>query len=282
MIPPEMTHSLHEAWAAALNAYMAMAHLGSVYLFIICALVFVPLSVALAARRSQPVLHGGMVPDVLYWLAAPPMIYAPLTAWLISLLVDAGFYSLNDAGQISDGLVAVRQLPIVAQALVILVLMDVIQYWVHRLSHTAVFWKFHAIHHSATHVDWHTSTRFHPVDTIVRSYCVYLLVAALGFDPDAWLILVPFNTLYSPFVHANLDWDYGPLRYLLVSPVMHRWHHTHADEGGNSNFAPTFPFIDLLFGTCYEPKGVPPRVFGTPNDPISQSNIVSQMAYPFM
>jgi sterol desaturase/sphingolipid hydroxylase (fatty acid hydroxylase superfamily) len=276
-----MTNSIHQIWRFALDAYMAMAELSSVYLFVICALVFVPLSIVLAGHKRQPVLHTGMIPDTLYWLIAAPLLYAPLTVWLFSGLVDSGLYSVNELGEVVDGAVPVRSLPVPAQALVILLAMDLIQYWIHRLSHMAAFWKFHAIHHSATHVDWLTSTRFHPVDTVVRSYCVYLLVAALGFDPQAWLILVPFNTLYSPLVHANLDWDYGPLRHLLVSPVFHRWHHTHADEGGNANFAPTFPFIDIVFGTYYEAKGVRPAVFGTPHDPVSQSNILSQVVYPF-
>lgn len=276
-----MTDPIQDTWRFAGQAYLSVAGLSSVYLFAICALVFLPLSVVVARHSSQPVLHSGMVPDVLYWLVAPQLLYAPLTVWLFSVLVDAGLYSVDDLGNVVDGAIPVRVLPVLIQALVILLIMDLIQYWIHRLSHAPVFWKFHAIHHSATHVDWLTSTRFHPVDTIVRSYCVYLLVAALGFAPEAWLVLVPFNTLYSPLVHANLDWNYGPFRYLLVSPVFHRWHHTHADEGGNANFAPTFPFIDLVFGTYYEPKGIRPAVFGAPHDTVSNTNILSQVMYPF-
>jgi sterol desaturase/sphingolipid hydroxylase (fatty acid hydroxylase superfamily) len=271
----------HDAGRFALDAYMAVGQLGSFYLFAICAAVFLPLSLAVNRGSRQPVVHKGMIPDTIYWLVAPPLLYVPLTGWLFALLFDAGLYSVDGSGQVVDGLVAVRQLPVLGQAVVILLLMDLLQYWLHRLSHSEPFWKFHAIHHSATKVDWLTSSRFHPVDTIVRSYCVFLLVAALGFEPQAWLILVPFNTIYSPLVHANLDWDYGPLRYLLVSPAMHRWHHTHADEGGNSNFAPTFPFLDLLFGTYYAPKGVKPAVFGTKSDAVSDSNVFSQVIYPF-
>jgi sterol desaturase/sphingolipid hydroxylase (fatty acid hydroxylase superfamily) len=276
-----MTEPLQQIWHAALDGYMALAKLSSPYFFAICTLVFLPLSLVVAGRRSQPVLHSGMIPDTVYWLVAPPLLYTPITIWLFEALVNAGLYSIDGLGQVRDGLVPVATLPVLLQAIVILLTMDVIQYWVHRLSHSAGLWKFHAIHHSAVNVDWLTSTRFHPVDTLVRSICVYLLVAALGFSSQAWLILVPFNTLYSHFVHANLDWDYGPLRYLLASPVYHRWHHTHADQGGNANFAPTFPFIDLLFGTYYEPKGVRPTVFGAPHDAISNSNILSQVAYPF-
>jgi sterol desaturase/sphingolipid hydroxylase (fatty acid hydroxylase superfamily) len=276
-----MTDSTSHIWQFVRDAYLGAADLGSVYLFLICALVFVPLSIVTAGQARQPALHSGMLPDVIYWLVAPRLIYAPLTVWLFSLLVDAGLYSVDDLGHVVDGVLPVQSLPVLAQALLILLIMDLIQYWVHRLSHAAPFWKFHAIHHSATNVDWLTSTRFHPVDTIVRSYCVYLLVAALGFESEAWLVLVPFNTLYSPLVHANLDFDFGPFRYVLVSPVFHRWHHTHADEGGNANFAPTFPFIDVLFGTYYEPKGVRPAVFGTPHDAVSNTNILSQVLYPF-
>jgi sterol desaturase/sphingolipid hydroxylase (fatty acid hydroxylase superfamily) len=103
-----------------------------------------------------------------------------------------------------------------------------------------------------------------------------------GFSPAAWAILAPFNLIYSPLVHANLDWTYGPFRYFLASPVFHRWHHTHPKEGGNKNFAPTFPFLDIIFGTYYDPKDARPEVFGTPYDPISDSNIFQQLVYPFI
>jgi sterol desaturase/sphingolipid hydroxylase (fatty acid hydroxylase superfamily) len=81
-------------------------------------------------------------------------------------------------------------------------------------------------------------------------------------------------------VHANLGWTYGPFKYVLASPVFHRWHHTYPEEGGNKNFAPTFPFLDLMFGTFYMPKDKRPQVFGTPYDPIT-GNFVGQLIYPF-
>src|SRR5262249_8355033 len=57
-------------------------------------------------------------------------------------------------------------------------------------------------------------------------------------------------------------WTFGPLRYVLASPVFHRWHHTTQEEGLNRNFAPTFPFLDLAFGTFYMPPGKLPERFG--------------------
>jgi sterol desaturase/sphingolipid hydroxylase (fatty acid hydroxylase superfamily) len=263
------------------DAYTWLAHLDSYYQFALTALVFFPLSLLVAGKRSQPPLHKGMLPDALYWLLGPPLVYTPVTVWLFTQLLDAGLYSVDGFGQITDGLVPVLLLPVLLQAVVILLLMDLAQYWVHRLLHGDALWNFHAIHHSAVNVDWLTSARFHPVDTVLRSTCVYLLVAALGFSPEAWLLLVPFNVIYSSLVHANLTWSFGPFHYLLVSPVFHRWHHTYAEEGGDKNFAPTFPFIDVLFGTYYEPQALRPTVFGTPGDPVSNTNIVDQLLYPF-
>ena len=53
-----------------------------------------------------------------------------------------------------------------------------------------------------------------------------------GISPDAMVWLAPFTTFHSAFVHANLRWTLGPLKYVIATPVFHRWHHTGLDEGG--------------------------------------------------
>src|SRR5262249_47599499 len=107
-----------------------------------------------------------------------------------------------------------------------------------------------------------------------------MLIGFLAFTPTAFLLLVPFNILFNLLVHANLNWTFGPLRYAIASPVFHRWHHTHLDEGGNKNFAPTFPVLDLVFGTFYMPKGRLPLNFGTPDDPVPR-DFLGQLWFPF-
>jgi WD40 repeat protein len=69
-------------------------------------------------------------------------------------------------------------------------------------------------------------------------------------------------SVHSTMVHANLNWTFGPLRYVFASPVFHRWHHTTLREGLNKNFASTFPFLDVIFGTFYMPLGKLPAEFG--------------------
>ena len=62
---------------------------------------------------------------------------------------------------------------------------------------------------------------------------------------------VPFLTVYALFLHANVGWSFGPLRYFIASPTFHRWHHTTQAEGLDTKFAGLFPFWDLLFGTFH-------------------------------
>jgi len=84
----------------------------------------------------------------------------------------------------------------------------------------------------------------------------------------------------SAFVHANLNWSLGPFKYVIASPVFHRWHHTALDRGGSKNFAGTFPILDVLFGTFYMPKGELPDQYGI-GDPAFPQSFGGQLAYPF-
>ena len=86
------------------------------------------------------------------------------------------------------------------------------------------------------------------------------------------------NSLMGPLAHANVDWTFGPLRYVIVSPVYHRWHHVKDPAVYNRNFAPTFPIWDLMFGTCYMPKGVLPSSYGVEGVP---PHFLAQMIWPF-
>ena len=72
---------------------------------------------------------------------------------------------------------------------------------------------------------------------------VIMLLA--GISPNVFVVLGPITIAHSAFVHANLDWTLGPFKYVIASPVFHRWHHTAADRGGEKNFAATFPVLDL-------------------------------------
>ena len=111
----------------------------------------------------------------------------------------------------------------------------------HRLFHRRWLWRFHAIHHSSRTVDWLSTARLHPVNDALSRLAQVLPLYRLGFSGVALAAFVPCFTLYALLLHANVGWSFGPLRYLLASPTLHRWHHTTEAEGIDKNSAGLFP-----------------------------------------
>lgn len=222
-----------------------------------------------------------MLTDAVYWFAGPVLYGA---VFQVLVIVGVAVMFGNDPQIINNflkgGNPLVADLPIWLQVLMVLLISDFLQYWVHRWFHESRMWRFHAIHHSSPQLDWLSASRFHPVNFILYSTITGAVTVLMGFAPAVFILLGPFNILYSGMVHANLNWTFGPLKYVLASPVFHRWHHTGVDEGGDRNFAPTFPFIDLMFGTFYMPQGKQPERFGVFDDPVPE-HFLGQMAYPF-
>jgi sterol desaturase/sphingolipid hydroxylase (fatty acid hydroxylase superfamily) len=136
------------------------------------------------------------------------------------------------------------------------------------------------VHHSSPQLDWIAAARVHPLNDLIPAVVTVPPMIAAGYNPAAVAAFLPFLTFYAVMLHANLNWSYGPFRYVLASPVFHRWHHTKQAEGQNKNFAGLLPVWDLLFGTFYMPRGRQPEIFGV-DDPVP-GNILGQMIYPFL
>jgi sterol desaturase/sphingolipid hydroxylase (fatty acid hydroxylase superfamily) len=105
-------------------------------------------------------------------------------------------------------------------------------------------------------------------------------LACLGFPLNALAGYVPFLTFYAILLHANVSWSFGPLRYVIASPLFHRWHHTTEEQGLDKNFAPLFPFVDLAFGTFYMPRLRRPECFGTTRSTVPDT-FIGQLVFPF-
>lgn len=169
--------------------------------------------------------------------------------------------------------------PLWLQGVEIFIMGDFIGYWTHRFFHTSRWWKFHAVHHSSQEVDWLSSVRVHPVNDAVTKLAQVFPLLFLGFNPTVLAAYTPIITFYAIFLHANVDWDYGPLRGFIASPVFHRWHHTKEAEAMDKNFAGFFPCFDRLFGTYYMPVGKYPTEFGIHEE--MPDNLLKQLVYPF-
>jgi sterol desaturase/sphingolipid hydroxylase (fatty acid hydroxylase superfamily) len=226
--------------------------------------------------------RSNVLTDVWYWLVIPlASRYVKITFLVAGASVVLGI--THDAEldhYFSHGYGIFSTLPLWLQAILILVLSDIPLYFIHRGFHGKTFWKYHAVHHSTKELDWMATQRFHPINTWLAFTLVDAVMVLLGFAPEAFVLIAPFNVAFSAYVHANLNWTLGPFKYVIASPVFHRWHHTVAKEGGNKNFAPTFPILDILCGTFYMPRGKLPENYGI-DDTSFPDRFIGQLLYPF-
>ena len=138
------------------------------------------------------------------------------------------------------------------------IMLDLTAYVVHRLLHKVPWlWRLHKIHHADLDYDVTTGLRFHPLESLVTVGITLLVIAALGTPPVAvviYEILVVSTALFNHGnIHLPLTLD-RLLRTCVVTPDMHRIHHSTDTREGNSNFTGIFSVWDRLFGTyCKEP-----------------------------
>ena len=180
--------------------------------------------------------NPGLVVDVCYWLSqqfvAPYFRKGLLIAIATFAMAFVSADDINDYINNGSGPIAVHSF--YGQVALYLLLSDFAMYWIHRVFHGSSFWRYHAIHHSAKDVDWSTAYRFHPLNLCFGSYMIDIVMLYLGIAPAVLLFMAPFQTMSALFVHDNLNWTLGLTRYVVATPVFHRWHHTTPDEGGNS------------------------------------------------
>lgn len=158
---------------------------------------------------------------------------------------------------------------------------DFVSYWRHRVEHTRWFWPAHVIHHSDTDMTWLTLARFHPVNRVTTAAIDVAFLALLGFPNWALIANNLIRHYYGEFIHADLPWMYGRFANILVSPVMHRWHHARDVTGSGSNFATVFSVFDRTFGTYYVP-GLCTVPLGVTDDQYPGKGLIRHLLHPFV
>jgi len=133
------------------------------------------------------------------------------------------------------------------------ILLDCAIYWQHRLLHKIpILWRLHRVHHADIGFDVTTAVRFHPFEIAVSMVIKLAIIALFGIPPLAVLIFEILLSAGALFTHANIrlpNTFERRLRWLLVTPEMHRIHHSvHWDES-NSNFGFHLSLWDRLFGS---------------------------------
>jgi len=237
----------------------------------------------LAPAHSQPLLlRKGLYIDAIYWFMTPLLTRCVTGAILAVILllgaVCIGFENIPDEFLVR-GFGPLSRQPLWLQCFEILLLSDLIDYWTHRTLHRGSLWRIHAIHHSPQEMNWISSSRVHPLNDLITRSCQLLPILLLGFSAASIISVVPLVAFYVMFLHANLKWDFGPFRWILVSPAYHRWHHASDEEGIDKNFAGIFPIWDVLFGTAYFPRTLPTK-YGLCGPQMPES-LIAHLLFPF-
>ena len=206
--------------------------------------------------------------------------------FLVGLILLTVNFLLNHAfGWLvsSDFQQSVRAIPFVWQLLLCILVADLAQYWTHRAYHEVPYlWRYHAVHHSAKTMDWLAGSRQHMFELVFTRICVLAPLFVLGFSEgvmSAYIIIVGFQAVFN---HANVHLPWGPLKYLIVTPDFHHWHHSQDDEAIDRNYAAHYAFLDYLFGTAVKvPKDKPfPERYGVVGD-YMPDGFVNQQLFPF-
>jgi sterol desaturase/sphingolipid hydroxylase (fatty acid hydroxylase superfamily) len=131
--------------------------------------------------------------------------------------------------------------------------LDLVAYLSHRLLHAfGVMWRMHRVHHSENDLDLTTGFRFHPLETLFTEALALSSVALVGTPPAAVGFVALAIIVQDFFTHGNVripESADGMLRWLIITPSMHRVHHSEEIADQSANFGTMFSLWDRLFGT---------------------------------
>jgi sterol desaturase/sphingolipid hydroxylase (fatty acid hydroxylase superfamily) len=174
----------------------------------------------------------------------------------------------------------VSGLPVAAQVVLLVLCADFVQYWVHRAFHEVpMLWRIHAVHHSVESMDWLAGSRIHPAEILVLRPLVMVPLYLLGASEAALDGYVILAAVQAVLVHANFGMPFGPLRYVVVTPQYHHWHHSREDPAIDTNYAVHTPLWDWLFGSLHLPGAHWPAEYGT-IEPVP-ATLLGQLVHPF-
>lgn len=170
-----------------------------------------------------------------------------LLPWLVPVLVA------QQALTMQIGLFNQLALPLWLEVIVVLVLLDLVIYWQHRFFHRVpILWRLHRMHHTDVGVDVTTALRFHPLEILLSLMIKSSAVLLLGAPVIAVLLFEVLLNGLAMFNHSNFNLPQfvdAKLRKTLVTPDMHRVHHSVLGDEHNSNFGFNLSCWDRLFGS---------------------------------
>lgn len=171
--------------------------------------------------------------------------------------------------------------PIWTQAVLMVLAVDFMRYWLHRAAHESdTLWRLHAVHHSVDQLYWLNTARFHPIEKALQMCLDSLPFLLMGVDAT---VLALYYLAYASngfFQHCNIRLRYGFLNYIVGSADTHRWHHSREPRESNANYGNTVIVWDLIFGTWFLPTDRAVDSLGL-KDPAYPKAFLGLMRAPF-
>ena len=188
------------------------------------------------------------------------------------------------------GLFNVLQLPITLEIILAILLLDFSIWLQHVIFHRVdVFWRFHRVHHADPDLDVTSGNRFHPLEIVFSMLYKYLWILILGPSVGAVIIFEVILNGFALFNHANIKLPLALdrfLRWMVVTPEMHRIHHSVISSEHNSNFGFNLSIWDRIFKTYTDQASAPQEEmkigldnFSTPKE---NSTLWGALTIPFV
>lgn len=223
------------------------------------------------------------------WLSNLGLVF--LNSFIVRLLFPMAAVGVAAfAQQAGWGIFNYYPIPTFFAVLATIVLMDFAIYIQHVMFHAVpMLWRLHQVHHADLDYDVTTGARFHTIEIVLSMLIKFAVIIVLGAPVVAVVLFEVILNATAMFNHSNISLPAKldkSLRYLLVTPDMHRVHHSvHANEA-NSNFGFSLTWWDRLMGTyCENPKdGQQGMQIGihTHRDPKKVSHLLGMLRLPFV
>jgi lathosterol oxidase len=240
--------------------------------FITSVLVFTTLEKLFPKYRDQLILRNEWTLDIYYFVFNHLII--------TGILLFANYHTSHFSWAMDDGFQNwVQSMPVLMQFVLAVLLADFVLYWEHRLYHEIkLLWPIHAVHHSVEQLDWLAGSRSHFIQTFSERAMVVVALYLLGVEKsalDAYVVLAAFQAV---LIHCNTKLDFGLVKFVLVTPQFHHWHHSSESVAIDTNYSAHTVIFDRLFGTYHMPTNQWPEHYGT-TKPVPKT-VLGQLLYP--
>lgn len=177
-----------------------------------------------------------------------------LNSLLLRLLFPAAAVGVAAFAQIQGwGLFNYYQINVALAVIISVIILDAVIYLQHVMVHAVpMLWRLHRVHHADLDYDVTTGARFHPLEITLSMLIKFATILLLGPPVVAVVIFEVLLNATAMFNHGNVKLPTSVdriLRWFVVTPDMHRVHHSVEDDEANSNFGFNLPWWDRLFGT---------------------------------